>query len=183
MSERKLLISQKKQITPLSREERFLSAAVGGAYETAPLTAKEQIIKNVVDNGGGGTTPTGSISITSNGEHDVTEYATANVNVTSDFGTVEVTIVNGSALGIVNGSLPITFSAESLDFAVPEFTVSNGETAIFNAITYKGKSSLAFFDTTNFNIATSGAVEPAGGDDQYLITGNCTFTVSDKPSQ
>lgn len=180
MSERKLLISQKKQIKPLSREERFLSAAVGGDYETAPLNAKEQIMKNVVDNGGGGITPTGTINITENGEHDVMSYATASVNVTSDFGTAEVTIVNGSASHVVSGTLPVTQSFESVDFAAGEFAVPSGETSTFSAITYKGKCILNLFYSTDYNIVTSGAVE-YDGEGQCIITGNCTLTVSDNP--
>lgn len=50
--------------------------------------------------GGGGITPSGTISITSNGEKDVTNYATANVNVQPDLESKSVTITENTTTTI-----------------------------------------------------------------------------------
>lgn len=66
------------------------------------------IINSVI--AGGGTTPTGTISITSNGTHDVTNYATADVNVptTAPAHYIEKSVdANGK---LQNGTLLISFT-------------------------------------------------------------------------
>lgn len=63
----------------------------------------------IIDTGsGGGITPTGAIEITENGTHDVTEYATAEVNVPTGItpeGEIEIT---------ENGSFDVTNFASAL---------------------------------------------------------------------
>lgn len=181
MSERKLLISQKKQIKPLSREERFLSAAVGGDYETAPLNAKEQIMKNVVDNGGA--TPTGTIEITENGEHDVSGYAVADVSVsggTSDYTTATVTITNNTTKQVWF-SIPVAIDAEGGSISLGYHSVDSEETITLSCILYKGlcggvidvKEALSVG-----NLSTSGDVSVLV-DMNVSITGNGTITITE----
>lgn len=54
--------------------------------------------------GGGGITPSGTISITENGETNVTNYATANVNVQPDLETKSVTITENTTTTITPAS-------------------------------------------------------------------------------
>lgn len=69
---RKQLIAMGFPVTPLTREEALLANAVGGEYEiSAPLTAKEQILVSLAENGGG-------------------------IEGLSDWETVNVLVVNGS---------------------------------------------------------------------------------------
>jgi hypothetical protein len=66
-----------------------------------PISAVEQwceLIYNKLEEGGGGTTPTGSLSITQNGTYDVTSYAEADVAIPADH-TVEDAFVTRTIAG------------------------------------------------------------------------------------
>lgn len=56
----------------------------------------------------GGITPTGTITITSNGDYDVTEFATASINVagTAD---IEPVVLTGNQAGGCNNTIAVTF--------------------------------------------------------------------------
>ena len=71
-----------------TRFESFLTGIVtSGLTPTEARDRLEVYLKELSGRAAGGTTPTGTINITTNGTHDVTNYATADVNVT---GTVPV---------------------------------------------------------------------------------------------
>lgn len=108
--------------------------------------------------GGGGITPTGTISITQNGAYDVTNYASADVNVASTTGdyTVYVYDYDGELLQAIKGNandvidLPATTPThEGLEFTnwCATAPISNNQITLTDSDVYVA----AFYRTTSGN--------------------------------
>lgn len=123
--------------------------------------------------------PTGKITITENGTNiDVAQYAKADVNVaggggSSDLSTAEVTVVYpaGVTNATVNGAF--CFSRDGMDASIAIVTTSG----VYDMILYKGGSIVQFTLGTGRSVTVTGNAEDLGGD-AYLITGDCTITIS-----
>lgn len=128
---------------------------------------------------GGGVTPSGTISITENGEGiDVSSYAYADVNVSgggsSDFTTAEVTVIG------------TTKNSFAMPFAIEEGALGEGSPACiyappmgwdsgtYTVVLYKGSTVVEFFD----DVTTSGNITNLF-DATYVVTGDCTITFND----
>lgn len=127
----------------------------------------------------GGVTPTGTITITENDTYDVTNYASAEVNVSggsSDFSTATVTIVGGSST--IQDPYAYELPAISRDglssTIVPP--IAGDEPNNVDVILYKGKSTstVTGISTASELIVSGNATYDTVG--QILtITGNCTL--------
>ena len=125
----------------------------------------------------GGSTPTGTIKITENGEHDVSSYATADVDVSGggggDFTTAEVTVtINEGAEGTME--MPIVYDGEysALLTLVPEIGTSTYTVPLF-----KGEADISVI-SQSVSITTTGNIEYVSLDGYIAVTGNGTITVS-----
>lgn len=145
----------------------------------------------------GGDTPTGTITITENGEYDVTNYATADVQVesgSSDFGTATITLnltpPEGVTLTLYDlGDVKVPFcgvfyapnggilSSENNTITVP-LGKDEDRTLKFGFGYFVGNDDESLLYTPDGTVTLSGAIEEitAGDSPYYLVTGDCSIT-------
>ena len=123
----------------------------------------------------GGTTPTGTITITENGEGiDVADYAYADVNVSGggggDLSTAQVTIIGTVSGGNLCSAIAV----------IPDYNIEGTMPFLSNlpspisVVLYKGK---AYYQPDSVQ-SVSGNIEYDSDLQMYVITGDCTITFS-----
>lgn len=90
-------------LEPITRQEIYLSAIAGETdlpSDMSPITREEIYYQKILDNGGtGGGEAEGTVQITSNGTHNVKQYASAQVNVQNSYSASdEGKVVSNGAL-------------------------------------------------------------------------------------
>lgn len=131
-----------------------------------------------------GDAPTGTISITENGEGiDVSSYAYADVNVSggsSDFSSCKVTIINtatGKYYTIV-ADQGYAIGSDALGTSVD--SAMNDTPLIYDFMTYKGEFYGAVYSAEDLTVSGNASAEYNDDPDNphYIvtITGNCTIT-------
>lgn len=140
-----------------------------------------------------GGAPSGTLDITQNGEYNISAYEKVDVEVegggggSSDFSTALVTISytgtkldNFSSLRFIlcNAIDTGEFAGTIGSIAIDSF---GGLTQTATVILYKGKAS-AYREYTSLDYDTTltGDIEYDADNGDYIITGDCTITISDK---
>lgn len=142
-------------------------------------TAHDSSGKAIVGTASGGITPTGTISITSNGTHDVTQYASANVNVPTPTPTIQSLSVteNGTytAPSGVDGYSPITVNVSG-GGTPTECTVNTySGNSLTSAAVYSQKARPIF---TFYGITSLTSVDLSHCTNMTTLTNNAFYTAT-----
>lgn len=155
-----ILGADNELLPPMSNIEKILLNMLGyEGVDIDPIQSRnEALLLQILEQGtGGGITPTGTKQITENGTHDVTEYASAEVNVPNpSTGTLEID---------ENGTYDVTEKA-SVEVDVPTGITPTGTKQI---------SQNGNYDVTDFASAEVTVPQPSG---TVNINANGTHDVS-----
>lgn len=132
----------------------------------------------------GGITPTGTITITKNDTYDVTQYASAEVNVSggsSDYTTATITVTeNGATNGIISAPIiikAVTGHNEEVELTMGYIETGPHETCSYTIILSSSGISQIYIPPEKIDvISISGDIEDYT-DGYYGITGDCAITV------
>lgn len=138
---------------------------------------------NIPDEGlsNGGLFEVKELEVTENGTYEEKGemYNKVTVNVeggggSSDFSTAEVTLINGgSAMGI---GLYLCVVDDVNNCTATTARLIDGTSKTFNAILYNGEAYASLYDSTSVD-SYDGNIETSGKNG-YVITGDCTITIS-----
>lgn len=154
-----ILGADNELLPPMSNIEKILLNMLGyEGVDIDPIQSRnEALLLQILEQGTGGITPTGTKQITQNGTHDVTEYASAEVNVPNpSTGTLEID---------ENGTYDVTEKA-SVEVDVPTGIIPTGTKQI---------SQNGNYDVTDFETAAVNVPQPSGS---VSITENGTHDVT-----
>ena len=152
-----------------------LNDALAGSDQQAASTIEGAV--RLLGNHIGGSTPTGTIEITENGEGiDVTQYAYADVNVSggsSDLAEAEVTIVNNSSVKV-----SIDGAVIGHDEIITHTSCESGDTAVIGVVLFKGYGYISVYDDNDtVALSVTGSLDEDEG--SVDVTGDGTITVTD----
>jgi hypothetical protein len=121
------------------------------------------------------------LEVTENGTYEAEEgyaYNPVTVNVSSDFSTAQVTLVDNTTLGGVV-LVPWVDDEEDYHAAVPMTPLTSGT---ITCILYKGTAELDMLDQppATYTFTVSGEAEVEGGGAYVAIHGDCTITISEE---
>ena len=129
----------------------------------------------------GGVTPTGTITITENDTYDVTNYASAEVNVSggsSDFSTATVTLNPVSGNSPSKFIIPMLIDEEGFTGVVCQDSYPNTGSSPMTVSTplYKGGAFIILHALEEQNYGVSGNASLIEGEAIILVSGDCTIT-------
>ena len=145
------------------------TAITDKGVQTAATDSFADMATNIGLISGGGITPTGTINISTNGVHDVTQYASANVTVSGGGGYPSRTITfNASSVE----TMPVTISAMYFKNGGRTISINiNGTTTTHTAVVDSGKSeSEEYYTTMTTIVGTNTVTLSCQSNDIYFLS-------------